>query len=89
MEIVFREPVYDDFEYFNRLGNRNVQVKITKLLDAIKENPYEGIGKPEKLKYNLSGFWSRRINREHRIIYQIDESNNQIIINSLRGHYEE
>jgi toxin YoeB len=52
----------------------------------MKETPFGGIGKPEALKENLSGYWSRRINREHRILYKVD--NEIITIYSLRGHYE-
>jgi len=60
------------------------------LLRAIQENPFEGIGKPEPLKHTLSGVWSRRINQEHRIIYEIiDEKTIEILnILSLKGHYE-
>ena len=60
------------------------------MLRAIQESPYEGIGKPEPLKHNLSGVWSRRINQEHRIIYEIIDENTIEILNiiSLKGHYE-
>ena len=60
------------------------------MLRAIQESPYEGIGKPEPLKHNLSGVWSRRINHEHRIIYEIIDENTIEILNiiSLKGHYE-
>ena len=55
------------------------------LLESIKINPYEGIGKPEALKHNWTGYWSRRINKEHRFIYKTE--NDRIIIAQLRGHY--
>ena len=57
---------------------------------AIQENPYEGIGKPEPLKYNLTGVWSRRIDQEHRLIYEIIDEDTIEILNiiSLKGHYE-
>ena len=60
------------------------------MLRAIQENPFQGIGKPEPLKHNLSGVWSRRINQEHRIIYEIIDENTIEILNiiSLKGHYE-
>lgn len=54
---------------------------------GIEENPFTGIGKPEALKYDLSGFWSRRINREHRIVYKVYEEKKGIEIHSLKGHY--
>ncbi|GAP72724.1 addiction module toxin, Txe/YoeB family [Candidatus Symbiothrix dinenymphae] len=88
MEIKFKQEVYDDFEYFNHSGNKKLQQKITLLLDAIKEKPYEGIGKPEALKHGLSGYWSRRINSEHRLIYQVNEDTREITVISIRGHYE-
>ena len=64
--------------------------KISELLKAIIENPYEGIGKPEPLKYNLSGVWSRRINNEHRLVYEISDNNTIEILDilSLKGHYD-
>ncbi|GAA4127615.1 hypothetical protein GCM10022250_15520 [Flavobacterium chungbukense] len=64
--------------------------KITILIEDILLHPYEGLGKPEQLKYELSGRWSRRIDKEHRIIYRITEENNIEILNilSLKGHYE-
>ncbi len=49
--------------------------------------PYSGIGKPEPLKHHLSGLWSRRINKEHRLVYEIIETDNVILIHSLKGHY--
>ena len=64
--------------------------KIDQLIIAIQENPFAGIGKPEPLKYELSGSWSRRINEEHRIIYEITEEDLIVIleIQSLKGHYK-
>ncbi|MDZ4666097.1 MAG: Txe/YoeB family addiction module toxin [Bacteroidota bacterium] len=54
-------------------------------MDAIEQNHFDGIGKPEPLKHNLSGCWSRRINQEHRIVYEVTD--NKILIHSLKGHY--
>jgi toxin YoeB len=59
--------------------------KIEKLVDAILETPFEGIGKPEPLKHNLSGCWSRRIDKEHRLVYEVTE--NLITVLSMKGHY--
>jgi toxin YoeB len=55
------------------------------LLDELTEHPYTGTGKPEPLKHQLSGCWSRRINREHRLVYE--EQDEMIIIHSAKGHY--
>jgi len=64
--------------------------KISALIEDIQLHPFEGIGKPEALKYELSGKWSRRINQEHRIIYRVTEEDTIEILDilSLKGHYE-
>lgn len=90
MEIIFSAKAKKDLEFWSKSGNKIILKKISELLRAIQENPFEGIGKPEPLKYNLSGVWSRRINQEHRIIYEIIDENtvNILSIISLKGHYE-
>lgn len=85
MEVAFDEVALNDLKFWKKSGNIIVQKKIEKLISAIKESPYEGIGKPEALKYNLAGKWSRRIDEEHRIVYQVMEE--LVFIYSLRGHY--
>lgn len=60
--------------------------KSSSLMESIESTPFEGIGKPEALKYHHSGKWSRRINDEHRIIYEVEED--RVFVYSLRGHYE-
>jgi toxin YoeB len=89
MEVVYSPKAIEDLKYWKKSGNKIIQKRITALIDAIQQNPYEGIGKPEPLKYNLSGAWSRRINLEHRLIYEINERNELIILDvlSLKGHY--
>jgi len=67
-------------------GNKKVQKKITDLIEDIIQHPYEGLGKPEALKYELAGKWSRRIDKENRLVYAIDGE--KLKIYSLRGHYE-
>ena len=90
MEVIFAPKAVEHLNFWRKSGNKTIQKKIGQLILAIKENPFEGIGKPEPLKYELSGSWSRRINEEHRIIYEIH--NNSIItileIQSLKGHYK-
>lgn len=90
MEIIFSAKAKKDLEFWSKSGNKIILKKISELLRAIQENPFEGIGKPEPLKYNLSGVWSRRINQEHRLIYEIVDENTIEILNiiSLKGHYE-
>ncbi len=85
MEIIYTDKAIADISYWKKSGNKSVQNKITKLLKSIEENPFDGIGKPEALKFELSGFWSRRINKEHRLLYKLKV--NTITIYSLRGHY--
>lgn len=67
MEIAFDEIAKEDLSYWKKSGNIAIQKKIESLLIAILESPFKGIGKPEQLKYDFSGMWSRRINSEHRI----------------------
>ena len=67
-------------------GNKTILKKISELTKSILENPYSGIGKPEALKHNLAPKWSRRINKEHRFVYLVEE--NKLYTYSLKGHYE-
>lgn len=85
MEIDFDEEALEDLEFWKKSGSSAIQKKIQSLLASIIESPYVGLGKPEFLKYDLAGKWSRRINKEHRIIYTVQR--NRIQIHSLRGHY--
>lgn len=85
MEIIFTPEARAHLAYWQENGNVTVHDKISELLKSIRETPFTGIGKPERLKHNLAGKWSRRINREHRIVYQVKE--NSIYIYSLKGHY--
>lgn len=87
MELKFKETAETHLVYWHR-NNKRIIKKIEDLLRSIKETPFEGIGQPEALKYDLTGYWSRRINREHRIVYKVDEENNTVVIHSLKGHYE-
>ncbi len=90
MEIIFSSKATKDLEFWSKSGNKAILKKISELIRAIQENPFEGIGKPEQLKHNLSGVWSRRINQEHRLVYEIVDENTIEILNiiSLKGHYE-
>ena len=85
MEIVFSPESLEDLNFWKKSGNVKIQNRIIQLLESIKESPYEGLGKPEALKHNWAGYWSRRINKEHRLIYKTE--NERIIIAQLRGHY--
>jgi len=76
---------WSDYVYWQGQDKKTLK-RINKLIADIKRNPMEGIGKPEMLKENLSGFWSRRIDQENRLVYAIDDKNITII--SCRYHYD-
>lgn len=86
MEVIYLTRADEDLQYWIKTGNKAVLKKIAQLTTAIIENHYEGIGKPEPLKYGLAGKWSRRITHGDRYVYSIAEST--IYVYSLRGHYE-
>jgi toxin YoeB len=88
MEIVFKSGALDDIEFWKRTGKTIIQNRITALLLSITSTPENSIGKPERLKGNLSGFWSRRINKIHRIVYVIDPVSQIVTIYSLKDHYK-
>ncbi len=87
MEIILLEQAQKDIAFWKKSGNKAVMNKISVLLRDISEHPYTGIGKPEPLKYELTGKWSRRINSEHRIIYSVQEDIASVYIYSMRYHY--
>jgi len=77
---------WDDYEYWLR-NDKKILKKINELIKAIDRNPFEGMGKPEPLKFALQGFWSRRINHEHRLVYQFEKK--VITVISCRYHYRD
>ncbi|MFN3379222.1 MAG: Txe/YoeB family addiction module toxin [Runella zeae] len=83
--LVFDVDAFDDFADWG-IYNRNVFKRIYELLKDIRRHPFEGIGKPEPLKGDLKGYWSRRITDEHRLVYRV-ESDELILIISVKGHY--
>ena len=85
MIIEFTRKADIDLDYFKKSGNKQIIKKIKELLEAINDDPYKGIGQPELLKHSLSGVWSRRINQEHRLLYEINDE--IVYVLSLRGHY--
>lgn len=85
MQIIFLPGAKEDLDFWVKTGNKSIVKKITQLIEAIQINPFEGVGKPEALKYTLEGLWSRRINLEHRIVYEIVDE--KLLIHSLKGHY--
>ena len=85
MQVELHEQAITDFDFWKKSGNTAIQKKIEQLILAILENPFMGIGKPEQLKHELTGQWSRRINQEHRIVYEVVDGT--LHIYSLKGHY--
>lgn len=71
-KVIFREKALEQYEYWIN-NNPKIAIKINSLLEDIKQRPFSGIGKPEPLKGNYSGYWSRRITGEHRLIYKITD----------------
>ncbi|NQZ58040.1 MAG: Txe/YoeB family addiction module toxin [Lentisphaeraceae bacterium] len=83
----FTDHAWNDYLYWQTQDKKTLK-RINNLLKDIDRNPYEGIGKPEPLKGNLSGWWSRRINDCDRIIYRIEgDSTKSLVIAALKGHY--
>ena len=85
MILTFSENAWEDYLYWQTIDKKIVK-KINGLIKEIERTPFEGSGRPEQLKYDLAGFWSRRIDHEHRLVYQID--NNELKIYSCRFHYD-
>ena len=81
----FTHKAKDDITFHKKSGNKSVQKKLLVLLEEVAEHPFTGTGKPEQLKHNLSGLWSRRINKEHRLVYSVSE--NTVFVLSAKGHY--
>jgi len=84
MKLIFLDQAWEDYLYWQRVDPSMLK-KINTLIKEIERNPFEGTGKPEALKYNLLGCWSRRINMEHRIVYKVD--NDALVILQCRFHY--
>lgn len=84
MTLIFSEHAWEDYLYWQNTDQKMIK-RINALIKDIQRSPFDGIGKPEALKHALSGYWSRRINDEHRIIYKIDSES--VYIAQLRYHY--
>ena len=84
MKLVFSEHAWDDYQYWMET-DRQMLKRINRLIQEILRDPFAGAGKPEPLKHGLSGYWSRRINDEHRIVYRMSED--AVLIAQLRYHY--
>ncbi len=84
MKLIFSSKAWDDYLYW-QVTDKKLLKRINLLIKDIKRSPYDGIGKLEPLKHGLAGYWSRRINDEHRIVYKYQS--HEILIAQLRYHY--
>ena len=85
LNIVFTQNAWVEYLEWKQ-KDKAIEKRIDKIINDIIRHPFNGIGKPEPLKFNLSGLWSRKINNEHRIVYGV--SKNQIQIIQLKYHYD-
>jgi toxin YoeB len=83
----FTDKAKEDIAFFKKTGNKAILNKLQSLLGELSDHPFTGTGKPEALKHNLSGLWSRRINQEHRLVYEVI-GDTVVIIIAAKGHYE-
>ncbi|MBE9109638.1 Txe/YoeB family addiction module toxin [Nodosilinea sp. LEGE 07298] len=84
MRLIFSANAWEDYLYWQK-SDRKVLNRINTLIKDIQRQPFEGVGKPEPLKHGLSGYWSRRITDEHRMVYKVDDDS--VLIAQLRYHY--
>ena len=85
MNVSFTEESWSDYLYWQHTDKRVLQ-KISELIKVIQRTPFQGIGKPEPLRHQLKGFWSRRIDLANRLVYEVRQS--EIVVISCRYHYE-
>jgi toxin YoeB len=81
----FKEQAFEDLQYWVQM-NPKIAKRLLRLIEETKRNPFTGTGKPEPLKGELSGWWSKRIDQEHRLIYRVE--GNSLIIAQAKGHYD-
>ncbi len=84
MRFIFSEQAWEDYQYWVAHDRKTLK-RVNQLLKEIARTPFEGVGKPEALKHALSGYWSRRINDEHRLVYQV--RGQDLLIAQCRYHY--
>lgn len=88
-KIVLRSEAERDLSKHKKAGNVATNKKITSIFKDFENNPYTGVGNPEKLKHDLAGLWSRRINQKDRIIYEVQENIVTVYVLSAMGHYSD
>ena len=88
MELIYSPTAQGHIEFWKKSGNKQVQKRISELVNDIAAHPTTGKGKPELSHGDLAGYWSRRITDEHRIVYEIDFTEGIVYILSLKYHYK-
>lgn len=84
MKLSWAEEAWEDYLYWQKADKKQLK-RINFLIESIKRDPFDGLGEPEPLRYNWSGYWSRRIDREHRLVYKVKD--NELLIAQCRYHY--
>ena len=84
MKLIFADAAWEDYLYWQKQDRRMVE-RINRLISETQREPFTGVGKPEPLKHALAGYWSRRINEEHRMVYKLD--GDSLLLAQLRHHY--
>jgi toxin YoeB len=87
--IEYTETAIKDLQRHKKAGNKATLNKITKIIEELEEHPFIGIGQPEALKYELQGYWSRRINQKDRLVYKVLKSSVIVEVISAMGHYSD
>lgn len=85
MRLTFHPQAWEDYLYWQQ-NDKQILKRVNTLIRDILRDPYDGVGKPEALKFNFSGYWSRRIDDEHRIVYKVIDD--EVVIAQVRGHYD-
>lgn len=84
MKLAWTADAWDDYLYWQETDKKKLR-RVNELIKAVQRQPFTGIGDPEPLKFDLAGYWSRRIDREHRLVYRVD--NDTLLVLQCRYHY--
>ena len=87
--VTFSDRAKKDLSSLHKSGGKSLLKRIERIFEELGEDPYSAIGKPEQLKNNLSGLWSRRIDKKHRLVYQIIEQTVTVFVIAAKGHYDD
>jgi toxin YoeB len=87
MDLIYSKFAESDFNFIKKNGNIAIKKRLDKILEELETHPKTGIGSPEQLKHDLTGYWSRELTKKDRIVYQIDEDKGIVVVHQLLGHY--